>query len=122
MDVIGVVNAHIIATSPASEKVKATSKIFIVEDIKEVYLSFDFMKDLRIVDTNFPVAGGKLNQHGRNKIGLDRSGTIVETLPNSAYQVSMDSTGRLAKRTRQRLRPFKPWDQAPPQEAHPEVY
>ena len=62
------------------------------------------------------------NQHGPNKLGWDRSGTIVETLPHSAYQVSMDGSGRLAKQPRQHLRPFKPWDQAPPQETRPEVY
>lgn len=94
MDVVGVVNAHITATSPTGKKVKTTLKIFIVEDVKEVYLSFDFMKGLRIVDTNFPMAAGKLNQHGRNELGWDRSGTIVETLPHSAYQVSMDGSGR----------------------------
>ena len=57
MEVIGVVNLHITATSPAGEKVKTTSKIFIVEDIGGVSLIY-VMKGLRIVDTNFPVVGG----------------------------------------------------------------
>ena len=34
----------------------------------------------------------------------------------------MDGSGRIAKRTRQHLRPFKPWDQPRPLEERPEVY
>ena len=62
-NVVGIVNAHITATAPSGENIKTTSKIFIVEDIEEVYFSFNVMKGLRIVHTNFPVAGVKQNQH-----------------------------------------------------------
>ena len=57
MEVIGVLNAHITATCPTGKKVK-TTKIVIVEDIKEVYLSFNVMKGLGIVDRNFQMAAG----------------------------------------------------------------
>ena len=53
------------------------------------------------------------NQHGNHPTKWDRTGTIVEIVPNSSFQVHIDGSGRLAKRTRQHLRKFKPLD-APP--------
>ena len=38
---------------------------------------------------------------------------VVECLPFASYQLRMDSTGGLAKRTRQHLRVFNPLDVAP---------
>ena len=53
------------------------------------------------------------NQHGNHPLMWDKTGTVVELLPNSAYQVKMDGSGSLAKRTRQHLRRFQPFDVQP---------
>ena len=53
------------------------------------------------------------NQHGNHPLIWDKTGTVVELLPNSAYQVKMDGSGRLAKTTRQHLQRLQPLDVQP---------
>ena len=63
IDVKGVVDATISALSPSGERFKRTSRVYIVRNIDEVYLSLDVLVGLRIVNEFFPVAGAG-NQHG----------------------------------------------------------
>ena len=53
------------------------------------------------------------NQHGNNPLVWDKTGTVVDILPNSSFQVKLDCSGRLAKRTRQHLQGFQPLDVQP---------
>ena len=63
IDVQGVADATISALSPSGERFKTTSKVYIVRNVDEVYLSLNVLVGLRIVDEFFPVAGAG-NQHG----------------------------------------------------------
>ena len=63
IDVQGVTDATISALSPSGERFKTSSKIYIVRNVNEVYLSLDVLVGLRIVNEFFPAAGDG-NQHG----------------------------------------------------------
>jgi hypothetical protein len=52
------------------------------------------------------------NQTGVNKLKWDKSGTIVESLPNHQYKVKMDGTGRVSLRNRIYLRAILPYGAA----------
>ena len=66
MNVVGVVNAAISALGPSGERFCCTSKVYVVENIDEVYISLDVMRGLCIVGKNFPEAGTSSNQHDCN--------------------------------------------------------
>ena len=107
MNVTGVVNAHINATSTSGEQFHTTTKVYVVSNVDECYLSCDVLRGLKIIDNDFPEAGGRhLNQHGNNNLGWDRTGTVVECLPFASYQLRMDGSGRVAKKTYQHLQVF----------------
>ena len=57
IDVQGVVDATISALSSSGERFKTTSRVYIVQNVDEVYLSLDVLVGLRIVNKLFPVAG-----------------------------------------------------------------
>ena len=63
IEVQGVADATISALSPSGERFKTSSKIYIVRNVNEVYLSLDDLVGLRIVNEFFPAAGDG-NQHG----------------------------------------------------------
>ena len=50
------------------------------------------------------------NQHGNHPLFWDKTGTVIEILPNSAFQVKYDGSGRLAKKTQRHLRKFERLD------------
>ena len=56
-------DATISALSPSGERFKRTSRVYIIRNVDEVYLSLDVHVGLRIVNKFFPVAGAS-NQHG----------------------------------------------------------
>ena len=57
MYVVGVMNAAINALSPSDKRFQTTSKIYVVQNVDEVYLSFDVLVGLRIMNEFFPAAG-----------------------------------------------------------------
>ena len=59
MDVIGMVNTHINATSTSGEQFHRTSKVYMVSNVDECFLSWDVLRGLKIIDANFPEAGGR---------------------------------------------------------------
>ena len=121
--------AKINATSSSSEQFRTTSKVYVVSNVDECYLSCDVRRGLKIIDANFQEAGGmNLNQHGNNKLGWDRTRTVIECSPFSSYQLHMDRSGCMVKRTRQHLWELDPLDVAPaapaprrPQEQRPHL-
>ena len=50
IDVQGMVDAAISVLSPSGKRFKTTSKVFVVRNINEVYLSLDVIVGLRIVN------------------------------------------------------------------------
>ena len=119
IDVQGVADATISALSPSGEQFEATSTVFIVRNVNEVYLSLDVLVGLRIVNEFFPVDGAG-NQHGAQAGAWDCTGTVTEQLPHASYSIKVDGSGRISQRTRQHLRRFDPHDihTAPPQDHH----
>ena len=81
MEVVGVVNAAINALALSGERFCCTSKLYVVENIDEVYLSLDVLRGLRIVGKNFLEAGTSPNQHGNHPLIWDKTGTVVELYP-----------------------------------------
>ena len=61
------VNAAINALAPSGERFWCTSKVYVVENIDEVYLSLDVLRGLHIVGRNFLEAGTSPNQHRCNQ-------------------------------------------------------
>ena len=90
IDVQGVEDTTISLLSPSGERFKTSSKIYIVRNVSEVYLSLDVLVGLRIVNEFFPAAGAG-NQHGAQAGAWDRTGTVTEQLPHASY--SLQSTG-----------------------------
>ena len=101
--------ATIRALSPSGERFKKSSKIYIVSNVSEVYLSLDVLVGLRIVNEFFPAAGAG-NQHGAQAGAWDRTGTITEQLPHASYSIKVDGSGRISQQTRQHLQLFVPHD------------
>ena len=91
MEVVGVVNAAINALALSGERFCCTSKLYVVENIDEVYLSLDVLRGLRIVGKNFLEAGTSPNQHGNHPLIWDKTGTVVELLPNSRTSLEEDT-------------------------------
>ena len=74
------------ALSPSGERFKTTSRVYIVRNVDEVYLSLDVLVGLRIANEFFPVAGAG-NQHGAQAGAWDRTGTVTEQLPHASYSI-----------------------------------
>ena len=71
MDVQGVVDAAISGLSPSGVRFKTTSKVYIVQNVDEVYLSFDVPLDRQLV-----LSGGRLRKSTWSKdwrMGLHRN-------------------------------------------------
>ena len=84
---IDVQGAAISVLSPSGERFQTTSKIYIVRNVDEVYLSLDVLVDLRIVDKFFLVAGA-VNQHRAKAGAWDRTGTVTKQLPHAIQHKS----------------------------------
>ena len=62
INVEGVAEATISALSATGERFQTSTKVYVVRDVEEVYLSLDVLVGLQLVDDQFPAAGR--NQHG----------------------------------------------------------
>ena len=62
IDMQGVADARISALSPTGERFTTSSKIYVVRNVEEVYLSLNVLMGLRIVNEHFPAAKAG-NQH-----------------------------------------------------------
>ena len=109
IDVQGVADARISALSPTGERFMTSTRIYVVQNVNELYLSLDVLEGLRIVNKFFPAAGAG-NQHGAQAGAWDKTGTVTEQLPHASYSVKVDGSGRISQRTRQHLRLFIPHD------------
>ena len=119
IDVQGVADATISALLPSGKRFKMTSRVYIVRNVNEVYLSLNVLVGLRIVNEFFPVAGAG-NQHGAQAGAWDRTGTVTEQLPHASYSIKVDGSGRISQHTRQHLRRFDPHNihMAPHEDRH----
>ena len=102
IDVQGVADAKVSALSPNGECYETSTKIYVVHNVNEVYLSLDVLIGLRIVNEFFPTAGAG-NQHGAQASAWDQTGTVTEQLPHASFIVKVDGSGRISQRTRQHL-------------------
>ena len=104
-------DAAISAMSRSGERFRTSSKICIVHNVDKAYLSYNVLVGRRIVNKFFPAAGAG-NQHGAASRAWDRPGTVVELeqLPHASYEIKVDGSGRLMKRTRLHLKLFRPND------------
>ena len=116
IDVQGVADAMISALSPTGEHFRTSTKVYVVRNVEEVYLSLDVLVGLRIVNEHFPAAGAG-NQHGAQQGAWDKTGTVTEQLPHASYSVQVDGSGRILQRTRQHLQQFIPHDSRATQHA-----
>ena len=57
IDVQGVADAKVSALSPNGECYETSTKIYVVHNVNEVYLSLDILVGLKIVNEFFPTAG-----------------------------------------------------------------
>ena len=62
----GVADARISALSPTGERFVTSTRIYVVRNVSEVYLSLDVLVGLRIVNEFFPAAGAG-NQHAQQQ-------------------------------------------------------